>query len=221
MDGCLLSTKAVIFDLDGTLLNTYEDLANAVNYGLRQNGLPEHDAERYKMFAGNGTDMMITRALPCDKRDEATLKKVRDVYFEYYNAHSGELTRPYNGIPELLAELRARGIKLAVVSNKVDFMAQSVVKEYFKDAFDFVTGQRDGMAAKPDPTMVFQVMEMFGTTGEECIFVGDSGVDAETGRNAGIFTVGVLWGFRGEQELRENGASAVISCPCELLNYIK
>lgn len=216
-----MSKKAVIFDLDGTLLNTYEDLANAVNYALSQNGLPTHPAEKYKIFAGNGTDMMITRALPEDKRNEETLKKVRDIYFEYYNAHSGECTRPYDGIVELLDELKARNMKLAVVSNKIDFMTRAVVKEYFGDGtFDFVTGQCDGIIPKPDPSMVYKVLEQFGVTAEESVFVGDSGVDAETGKNAGMFTVGVLWGFRDKKELLECGASTVIESAKELLNYV-
>ena len=213
--------KAVIFDLDGTLLNTYEDLANAVNYALDQNGLPTHPAEKYKIFAGNGTDMMITRALPEDKRNEEMLDKVRKLYFEYYNAHSGECTRPYDGIVDMLNELKSRGFKLAVVSNKIDFMTRAVVKEYFGDTmFDFVTGQCDGIIPKPDPSMVYKVMEQFGVTADECIFVGDSGVDAETGKNANMFTVGVLWGFRGKKELLECGASTVISKADELLNYV-
>lgn len=213
--------KAVIFDLDGTLLNTYEDLANAVNFALEQNGLPTHMAEKYKIFAGNGTDMMITRALPLDKRNEEMLDKVRKLYFEYYNAHSGECTRPYDGIIDMLSELKSRGFKLAVVSNKIDFMTRAVVKEYFGDTmFDFVTGQCDGIIPKPDPSMVYKVMEQFGVTADECIFVGDSGVDAETGKNANMFTVGVLWGFRGKKELLECGASTVISKADELLNYV-
>ncbi len=216
-----MSKKAIIFDLDGTLLNTYEDLANAVNYALSENGLPTHPAEKYKIFAGNGTDMMITRALPEDKRNDDILSKVRKLYFEYYNAHSGECTRPYDGIVEMLSELKQRGFKLAVVSNKIDFMTRAVVKEYFGDAmFDFVTGQRDGIIPKPDPSMVYKVMEQFGVTCDECIFVGDSGVDAETGKNAGIFTVGVLWGFRDKKELLECGASTVIQSAEELLNYV-
>jgi phosphoglycolate phosphatase len=213
--------KAVIFDLDGTLLNTYEDLANAVNFALEQNGLPTHMAEKYKIFAGNGTDMMITRALPLDKRNEEMLDKVRKLYFEYYNAHSGECTRPYDGIIDMLSELKSRGFKLAVVSNKIDFMTRAVVKEYFGDTmFDFVTGQCDGIIPKPDPSMVYKVMEQFGVTADECIFVGDSGVDAETGKNANMFTVGVLWGFRDKKELLECGASTVISKADELLNYV-
>ncbi len=213
--------KAVIFDLDGTLLNTYEDLANAVNFALKENGLPTHPAEKYKLFAGNGTDMMITRALPLENRNEEMLDKVRKLYFEYYNAHSGECTRPYDGIVEMLKELKSKGFKLAVVSNKIDFMTRAVVKEYFGDTmFDFVTGQCDGITPKPDPSMVFKVMKEFKVTADECVFVGDSGVDAETGKNAGIFTVGVLWGFRDKKELLECGASTVISKAQELLNYV-
>ena len=206
--------------MDGTLLNTYEDLANAVNYGLEKSGFPTHDAEKYKYFCGNGTDVMITRALPTEHRDEETLKKVRELYFEYYNAHSGECTRPYDGIPELLTELRAKGIKLGVVSNKIDFMTQIVAKEYFGDVFDCVTGQRVGVPIKPDPAMVFEVMKTFGVTADECIFVGDSDVDALTGKNSGAFMVGVLWGFRDERELMENGADVVISKPSQILSYI-
>ena len=215
-----MKIKAVIFDMDGTLLNTYEDLANAVNYGLEKSGFPTHDAEKYKYFCGNGTDVMITRALPTEHRDEVTLKKVRELYFEYYNAHSGECTRPYDGISELLTELRAKGIKLGVVSNKIDFMTQIVAKEYFGDVFDCVTGQRVGVPIKPDPAMVFEVMKTFGVTADECIFVGDSDVDALTGKNSGAFMVGVLWGFRDEKELMENGADVVISEPSQLLSYI-
>ena len=215
-----MKIKAVIFDMDGTLLNTYEDLANAVNYGLEKSGFPTHDAEKYKYFCGNGTDVMITRALPIEYRDEETRKKVRELYFEYYNAHSGECTRPYDGIPELLTELRAKGIKLGVVSNKIDFMTQIVAKEYFGDVFDCVTGQREGVPIKPDPAMVFEVMKTFGVTTDECIFVGDSDVDALTGKNSGAFMVGVLWGFRDEKELMENGADVVISKPSQILSYI-
>lgn len=215
-----LSIKAVIFDVDGTLLNTYHDLANAVNHALRQCGFPEHPAEKYKMFAGNGTDMMLIRALPESSRDEETLKRVRELYFEFYNAHTGECTRPYDGIPELLAELKAKGLKLGVVSNKVDFMTRIVIKEYFGDIFDCVTGQKEGVPAKPDPAMVFEVMKTLGVDPTECVFVGDSGVDAKTGKNSGAFMVGVLWGFRDEKELKENGANAVIRKPEQLLGYI-
>ena len=215
-----MSVRAVIFDLDGTLLNTYEDLANAVNYALNECGFPVHDNEKYKYFCGNGTDVMITRALPEKSRDNENLKKVRELYFKYYDAHSGECTRPYDGIVNTLSILKEKGIKLAVVSNKIDFMTKAVCNEYFGDIFDFVTGQCDGIIPKPDPSMVFKAMDIMGVTADRCLFVGDTGVDALTGKNAGIFTVGVLWGFRDEAELLENGASAIISKPEELLNYV-
>ena len=212
--------KAIIFDLDGTLLNTYEDLANAVNYGLNKCGFPTHKAEDFKRFTGNGTDMMITRALPVDKRDNETLSKVREHYFTYYNAHSGECTRPYDDINKLLDKLKGMGIRLGIVSNKIDFMTQAIAEKYFNDRFDFVTGQRDGAPVKPNPATVFEAMRVLGVNSSECLFVGDSGVDAETGKNAGVFTVGVLWGFRDKDELLQCGASAVISKPFELLNYV-
>lgn len=215
-----MAIKAVIFDLDGTLLNTYEDLANAVNFALKENGYPEHEPEKFKVFTGNGTDVMIMRALPVYCRNEETLKKIREIYFQYYNAHSGECTRVYDGIMELLQELKLKGIRLAVTSNKIEFMTQSVIKEYFGGVFDYVTGQGEGVAPKPDPSMVKKAMNALSVEPSECLYVGDTDVDAQTGKNSGIFTVGVLWGFRDEKELRENGADVIVSKPLEILNYI-
>lgn len=215
-----MAIKAVIFDLDGTLLDTCNDLANAVNYALNKNGFPTHNPQMFKIFTGDGTDVMITRALPETNRDIETLKKVREDYFEFYNAHSGEFTRSYDGIPELLESLKNRGIMLAVTSNKIEFMTQSVINNYFGDIFDFVTGQCDGTPPKPNPLMVFKAMKNLGVEPSECLYVGDTGVDAKTGKNAGIFTVGVLWGFRQEQELLENGADAIIDKPCQILNFL-
>ncbi len=215
-----MAIKAVIFDLDGTLLDTCNDLANAVNFALNKNGFPTHNPEMFKIFTGDGTDVMITRALPENRRDIETLKKVREDYFEFYNAHSGEFTRSYDGIPELLESLKNRGIMLAVTSNKIEFMTQSVINNYFGNSFDFVTGQCDGTPPKPNPSMVFKAMKNLGVEPSECLYVGDTGVDAKTGKNAGIFTVGVLWGFREREELIENGADAIIDKPCQILNFI-
>ncbi len=220
MEWCFVSVKAVIFDLDGTLLNTYRDIANAVNFALYENGFPVHKPEMFKIFTGNGTDKMITRALPENHRDEVTLKKVRDIYCKYYDAHSGECTHPYEGIPELLDELKKRGIKIAVVSNKIEFMTQSVIKEYFGDSFDFVTGQCDGIIPKPDTSMVIKAIKAMGVMSSECLYVGDTDVDAQTGKNAGLYTIGVLWGFRNKEELLNNGADTVIEKPCEILKFI-
>ena len=212
--------KAVIFDLDGTLLDTCNDLANAVNYALNKNGFPTHNPEMFKIFTGDGTDVMITRALPESNRDAETLKKVREDYFEFYNEHSGECTRPYRGIPELLESLKSRGIMLAVTSNKIEFMTQSVIKHYFGDTFDFVIGQSENVPPKPNPLMVFKAMKNLGVEPSECLYVGDTGVDAKTGKNAGIYTIGVLWGFREREELLENGADSVIDKPCQILEFI-
>lgn len=215
-----LSIKAVIFDVDGTLLKTHEDLANAVNFALKTKGFPTHQPDAFKRFAGNGTDMMIKRALPEENRSQEIIDELRTIYFEYYNAHSGEMTRPYDGIVELLTQLKNNDIKLGVVSNKIDFMTKNVIKTYFGDIFEYVSGQREGVPIKPDPTMINEAMTQFGLTPSECIFVGDSGVDAMTGHNAGVFTVGVLWGFRDKKELMDNGANVVISKPQELIDYI-
>jgi len=215
-----VAIKAVIFDLDGTLLDTCNDLANAVNFALNKNGFPTHNPEMFKIFTGDGTDVMITRALPENRRDIETLKKVREDYFEFYNAHSGEFTRPYEGIPELLESLKERGIMLAVTSNKIEFMTQSVIKHYFGDTFDFVIGQSENVPPKPNPLMVFKAMKNLGVEPSECLYVGDTGVDAKTGKNAGIFTVGVLWGFRAREELIENGADSVVDKPCQILEFL-
>ncbi|MBE6799042.1 MAG: HAD family hydrolase [Ruminococcaceae bacterium] len=218
---CLdLKIKAVIFDVDGTLLDTYRDLANAVNFALIENGLPTHSSEKYKYFCGNGTEKMIERALPEDKRDDALIAHLKKYYLDFYNKHTGEETRVYDGIQELLSTLKQKGIKMGVVSNKIDCMVQQVIPQYFGDCFDFVTGQRDGIPAKPDPALVFEAMKALGVESSECIFVGDSGVDAMTGSRSGAFMVGVLWGFRDRDELVTNGADAVISTPMELLEYI-
>ena len=212
--------KAVIFELDGTLLDTCNDLANAVNYALNKNGFPTHNPEMFKIFTGDGTDVMITRALPESNRDAETLKKVREDYFEFYNEHSGECTRPYRGIPELLESLKSRGIMLAVTSNKIEFMTQSVIKHYFGDTFDFVIGQSENVPPKPNPLMVFKAMKNLNVEPSECLYVGDTGVDAKTGKNAGIYTIGVLWGFREREELIENGADAIVDKPCQILEFI-
>lgn len=216
-----MAVKAVIFDLDGTLLNTLTDIANAVNYTLQKNGFPTHCVEAYKRFVGNGTDIMIKRALPEGSGNAETLDLLRTGYLEYYDAHSGDFTRPYDGIPELLRELKHRGIKLAVTSNKIDCMVQIIVNQYFNGTFDYVTGQKGNVPIKPDPAMVFAAVSEFGVTPSDCIYIGDSGVDAETGRNSGAFTVGVSWGFRTAEELMAGGADTVISKPSELLQYLK
>ncbi len=216
-----MGIKAVIFDMDGTILNTLQDIANAVNHTLKLHNHPTHELYKFKRFVGDGTDTMLKRALPDGLKTDEYVAKIKPDYVEYYDAHPIDTTAPYDGILDLLDELKQKGIKLAVVSNKIDCMVGPIAQKFFGDTFDYVTGQKDGMPVKPDPAAVFCAMKCLGVTAEECIFVGDSGVDAKTGFNAGMFTVGVLWGFRDEAELLENGANVVISKPCELLTYIK
>lgn len=206
--------------MDGTILNTLQDIANAVNHSLAFHGMPTHELYKFNRFVGNGTDIMLYRALPEELKSDQKVAEIKPKYVEYYDAHPTDTTCVYDGIPELLAELKAKGIKLAVVSNKIDCMVQPIAERFFGTTFDYVTGQKDGMPVKPDPSAVFEAMNAFGVTADECIFVGDSGVDAKTGSNAGMFTVGVLWGFRDQAELMENGANVVISKPNELLEFI-
>jgi phosphoglycolate phosphatase len=211
----------VLFDLDGTLLNTIKDIATAVNFALLKSGYPTHEVEEFKYFVGNGTDIMLKRALPEGRKGKEYIEKIKTIYVEYYDRHSDVFTAAYDGIPELLKSLKEKGVKLGVTSNKIDCMVGLVIKNYFPDCFDVIIGQGDDIPPKPDPAMVISAMDLLGVSADECLYVGDSGVDALTGKNANIFTIGVKWGFRTEKELLENGADAVISHPIELLSYIK
>lgn len=210
--------KAVLFDLDGTLNNTVTDLANAANYALKLHGFPERPVENYKMYAGSGTEVMIRRALPDDSK-EAVYSIIPD-YLKRYAAHSMDTTAPYDGITELIAELRRRGYKTAVVTNKPDSVAKQLIRDMYPGGFDAVVGQQDGLPTKPDPAMPNIAMKELGVSPDECVFVGDSGVDIQTGRNCGAYPVGVLWGFRSKEELLENGAKETISKPSELFDVL-
>ncbi|MGN0556694.1 MAG: HAD family hydrolase [Acutalibacteraceae bacterium] len=211
---------AVLFDLDGTLLNTIADLANASNFMLRRFGYPEHSVESYKYKVGNGMRRLMERALPEDHRSKAEIERALGVFMAYYSAHSLDETAPYGGIPELLEELRRRGVRLAVVTNKAQPAAEQVLRTLLPGCFDVIAGQRDGVPTKPDPTLTLNVMQRLGVSPQHCAFVGDSGVDMQTAANCGAFAVGVLWGFRTREELEENGANAVIHAPNELINLL-
>lgn len=214
------SFKAVLFDLDGTLINTLTDLANATNYMLEQFGFPTHEVEKYKYMVGNGMPKLMERALPNGHKDEQSIKEALNIFLPYYNAHSLDNTAPYNEIMQLLCELKNRNIKTAVVTNKAHLSAVSLVEKLFLNMFSAVAGQKDGMPTKPNPTVVFNVMNELGVQPNECIFVGDSGVDMQTAKNSGAFALGVLWGFREKDELIKNGADDVIASPLELLKFI-
>ena len=214
--------KAVIFDLDGTLADTIASITYCGNLALSRFGLPSFGEEDYKHFVGDGAAMLIRRALLAagDERLEH-VDEVYETYLEIFAKDCMYQVKPYEGICALLEELKRLSVRIAVLSNKPDADSRRVVDELFgKGYFDFVQGQREDIPRKPDPAGVYRIMEAFVLPAGDFLYVGDSGVDMKTGRAAGIFTVGVLWGFRDREELVENGADAVISKPLELLSHL-
>ncbi|MBD5101733.1 MAG: HAD family hydrolase [Subdoligranulum sp.] len=210
--------KAIIFDLDGTLLDTIGDLSAAADATLRALGYPTHTVEEYKRMVGNGVPKLIERFLPPQHRDEETRRRAAGIFFPYYDAHKEDTTAPYPGIPELLAALQGRGVKLGVVSNKEHTLTQSVIAHYFPDTFDAVAGHTLGTPAKPDPRLVNGMRAAFGLAPGEVLYAGDSDVDIETAHNAQLAACGVLWGFRTEAELRAAGAEFLVHTPEEIGN---
>jgi len=213
--------KAVLFDLDGTLANSLKDLANAVNYALSKENYPPREVEEFKMFVGDGMPKMIERALPEGHKDADTVDRMLKFVLEHYSVHYADNTTSYDGVSELIETLKGMGLIVAVVTNKAQEMADIVVEKLYGNTFKKVFGKREGVPAKPDPTMALLAMEELGVTPEECVFIGDSGMDVATGVNSGALPVGELWGFRGEDELRENGAKYIITHPTELIDIIK
>ncbi|MET3731170.1 HAD-IA family hydrolase [Moheibacter stercoris] len=213
--------KLIIFDLDGTLLNTYEDLGNSVNYVLAKYGFPTHELELYRTFIGNGIDNLLKTCLPENFHDEVKFQQIRKEFVTHYEAHKYDLTRPYDGIQELLQELQAREFKLAIASNKYHEATVNLVKRYFPSiSFDVVLGHRIGEAKKPNPSILMQIMNETQINQEKTLFVGDSGVDMMTASNADVKSIGVTWGFRTEEELRNHAASKIIHQPLNLLKLI-
>lgn len=194
--------KLVIFDLDGTLLNTIADLAAATNQALLHYGYPTHETEAYRFFVGNGINKLFERALPEGERTEENVWKIRSQFVPYYDKHNADLSRPYPGIPELLETLQQQGIMIAVASNKYQAATRKLISHYFPEInFVEVLGQREGIPAKPDPSIVCDIMAKAGVKNEEVLYVGDSNVDMHTAHNAGVTAIGVAWGFRPRTEL--------------------
>lgn len=212
--------EAVIFDLDGTLLDTIEDLANACNYSLSTLGYDTYDVEKYKRFVGNGRLKLIERILPEGSKSGDVFVKAVDLFDEYYAAHMVDMTKPYEGIIELLDNLIEKDIKLAVVSNKPHKFTVEVVKKYFGDRFNIVYGQREGYPVKPDPKTVFEVINSLDVDLNNCFYVGDSDVDMITAKNSAVKSIGVAWGFRGLGELEEAGADYIANSVKELEKII-
>lgn len=207
----------VIFDLDGTLLYTLEGLHRSVNYALRTHGLAELSFRETRRFVGNGSRKLIERAL---KGVAADFEAVHDTYCAHYTAHAAEGTRPYEGIPEMLDTLRARGIKLGVVSNKPDCDAVPMIERYFGDRIAVTIGKKPEYDPKPDPRAVREAMARLGTTAERTLYVGDSDVDFFTADNAGTACALVSWGYRDLDELERCGALAVVHSVAELAAFI-
>ena len=210
--------KAVLFDLDGTLINSIDDLADSVNHTLGALGYPTHETEKYKYFIGNGMRKLIERALGV--REAEVVDGVLEKFMAYYREHSLDKTRPYDGVKELLSALTKKGIISVIVTNKAHAAAVKIGKHFFGDNIK-VYGQREGVPTKPDPAIVNLVLDELRLHKSECIFVGDSGMDMAVGVNSGVTPVGVSWGFRTKDELWDNGASFIADTPAELLCIVE
>lgn len=216
-----MTKRLVIFDLDGTLLDTIGDLSAACNHLLSQRGYPTHTDDQYRMMVGNGIDRLIERSLPPDVRSPETAQVLRPEFIDYYRAHIDRHTRPYAGIPELLEILEGSGVKLAVASNKYHNGTVALVERFFpRRHFAAVLGQREGVPVKPNPAAVNEILALTGIHPADALYVGDSGVDMQTAWNAGIESAGVLWGFRPRAELVEAGARHIAASPADIIPWV-
>ena len=211
--------QAILFDMDGTLLDTLTDMQAAVNYILEKYGYPTRTLEEVRRFVGNGAGPLIHRALPQGVDPDREAEILAD-YRAYYQAHNCVETRPYDGIGPLLERLRQEGVRTAVVSNKPDRTTRTLAARFFPE-LDGALGQRDGVAAKPAPDMVQAVLSRLGAESGQALYVGDSEVDVDTARNAGLAMIGVSWGFRGRAALESAGAPAVADTPAQLLELLR
>ena len=213
-----MKKKLVIFDLDGTLLNTIEDLGTACNHALKEMGFSQHPIGAYYFMVGNGVKSLIEKAQP--DADPVTIEKLLEYFRDYYDSHCTVNTHPYRGIPELLQILKDNNVAMAVASNKYQEATSKIISYYFPDIpFVAVEGNREGMPRKPDPSVVFSILLQHPTPKSDVLYVGDSGVDMETARRACIESVGVTWGFRPSSELRKFYADHIVSDPSEILKF--
>lgn len=213
----------IIFDLDGTLLNTIDDLGHACNHALTQSGFPTHAIEEYPALVGNGVKKLIRRSLPENERTEENVECVYTAFIPYYDAHNADYTRPYDGIMELLQTLKKRGHTLAVASNKYQAATEKIVNQLFPGIFDVILGEREGIARKPDPQIVYDIFQATRTTPNALatLYVGDSLVDMETAKNANVPFVACSWGFVSRETLMKAGATQIIDYPTELMQFIR
>ena len=218
----MMTYKTYIFDLDGTLLDTLGDLAASVYYALRTLGLPEHSIDEVRRFVGNGVRKLMERAVP-EGADNPLFEEAFATFRQYYMAHSLDTTRPYEGIPETLAALKACGCRLAVVSNKMMVATQALCSHFFPDTIEVAIGEHEaeGIRKKPAPDTVIAALKTLGVGKEDAVYVGDSDVDIQTAHNSGLPCISVLWGFRDRDFLKQHGAETFISTPSDLLSNKK
>ncbi len=208
--------KAVIFDMDGTILDTLEDLKESTNFALKSFGFPTRTLDEVRNFVGNGVRILFERAVPknCDKN---TLEKCIEIFKKHYSENMYNHTKPYNGILKILKELKNDGVKIAVVSNKFDEAVKILSEKYFKDLIDISVGQADDVPQKPAPNGVFKAMKELGVN--SAIYVGDSDVDVQTAKNAGLMSIGVTWGFRDAENLK--GADYIVDEPFDIIKIVR
>ena len=211
--------KLAVFDMDGTILDTLEDLKDSTNFALKKCGYPPRSYDEVRRFVGNGIRKLIERAVPEGLTVEQ-IDRVHEVFTEHYKVHCADKTKAYDGIKPLLEKLRASGVKTAVVSNKADYGVQELCKEYFDGLFDYAVGEREGIRRKPAPDAVNEALRALGIDKSEAVYIGDSDVDFETAKNAELPCISVLWGFRDEEFLREKGATLFVRDPAEIYDII-
>ena len=216
-----MKKTTVIFDLDGTLLDTLDDLKNSVNYALEMTGNPPRTREEVRHFVGNGILLLMQRALPSGQ-DHPDFEKAFALFKEHYGMHCNDLTKPYDGIMNLIKKLKSHGIKMAIVSNKADFAVKELSEIYFHGMIPVAIGEKEseGIRKKPAPDTVMEALNELGSTKEEAVYVGDSEVDLETARNCGMDYILCEWGFREKSVLEEKGGSVFVSHPSEIFNLI-
>jgi phosphoglycolate phosphatase len=211
--------NTVIFDLDGTLLNTLDDLTDSVNYGLQQFGFPARNKSEVRQFVGNGIRKLMERSVPSGTSRDI-MEQCLSTFVEYYSNNLQNKTKPYDGICEILNVLKKQGYHLAIVSNKYDAAVKSLCNDYFKDFIQVAIGESSSVAKKPAPDSLYAALNELGSEKASAIYVGDSEVDVQTAHNAGIPCIGVTWGFRDKEILQSEGADRIIDSPCQLLEFL-
>lgn len=213
--------KLVVFDLDGTLIDSLEDLADSANHVLDNHGFATHPILDYRYFVGDGVRKLIERILPENHRTESEIERCKSEFVEYYNIHKEDKTTVYEDITELLVELKNRNIKIAVATNKVHEAVEPLMRKYFPQIhFDALIGQRDGVSVKPHPQIIYDILELTDCKQIETFHVGDTSTDIQLAKNANVESVGVTWGYRPESELLQSHADHIIHKPLELLNLL-